>query len=357
MDSGAMTQHLASCIIDTHTQTHWWFVTVLQSVNTTTNEITVTTAPLTGTEVLFYSISATPPTPLIDGEKYYVIKVDATHVKLATTKANATAGTAIDITAQSNGATALVFFPNYDFGQYLVNSRAVAILPIEREITSPQYGNDVIWGGSVYTTNDGSRDVLATTTNAVENRGYFVTPKMYASGVSDVFNLLTLKYSKFLSENDKIVIKYRTEDDRVEFKQIRKNDRWIATWTSTSTFTTTEPEFANAIEGDEVEFMTGGGAGILAHITDITENAGTYTVTIDETYDWYTAGDKARFMFRNWKKFYVIAHGDKNAVNGYFSEQMGVTGKFIQFKVELRGVRTQIEEMALDNKNLLPFLK
>lgn len=323
---------------------------------TATDTITVTTGFPTGTEVIMDAISATPAVPLINGKKYYTIFVDSTHVKLATTLANANAGTAIDITAQPSGTTRLVFFPNYDFGQTILNNRAVALVPIERDIDFPQYGTDVLWGGSLQNTANSAIDYLCTSTAEVENRGYFITPKIYSQNVTDTYNNLVLKFSEFKSERDKIVIKYRTVDDRRDFVYI-SGTRWEATWTSTTTFTTTETEFATAVVGDEVEFVSGGGSGICAHITVISPSAGTYTVTIDETYDFYTAGDKARFIFRNWKKFKTIAYGDTNALQYFYSGELGVKAKFLQLKVELRGVQTRIEALSVDNKYHLPSAK
>ncbi|HCC04994.1 TPA: hypothetical protein DEP58_01650 [Patescibacteria group bacterium] len=323
----------------------------LASVDTSTNQITVTSAPITGTEVIFNAVSATSPAPLVDGKRYFTIKVDATHIKLALTKTLAVAGTAIDITSQSDGTTSLVFFPNTDFGQSLASSRSVAILPIERDIRYPQYGTDLLYGGSAYNSALSSIYYLGTVTGAVENRGYFITPKIFSQNVTDTFNLVTLKFSKFLSDTDKILIKYRTVDDR---RDVIDTTTWLATWASTTTFTTTQVDFADAIVGDEVEFLQGGGSGMVAHITAISLDAGTYTVTIDEAYDYYTAGDKARFVFRNWKKWKTITYGDDNAEQGFISENLGEIGKFIQFKIELRGVQTQIEELSVDNKYHLP---
>jgi hypothetical protein len=74
------------------------------SVNTTTSEITVSSAPETGTPVTYSDGGGTTLTGLTHGATYYTIKVDATKVKLATTYANALAGTAVSITSAPNGA-------------------------------------------------------------------------------------------------------------------------------------------------------------------------------------------------------------------------------------------------------------
>ena len=74
------------------------------AVNTTTDVITLSSTTLfpTGTPVTITS-TTTVPAGLVSGTTYYVINTSGTTIKLATTAANATAGTAIDITSQGTG--------------------------------------------------------------------------------------------------------------------------------------------------------------------------------------------------------------------------------------------------------------
>jgi hypothetical protein len=136
-----------------------------------------------------------------------------------------------------------------------------------------------------------------------------------------------------------------------KYINVNSTGYWRATWTSTTTFTTTQADMASAVVGDEIEILRGAAGGLLAHITEIVNNSGTYTVTIDETFDQYITGDVSTFVFRNWTKFAVI---DPTNTLGYLNEKLDAKGKFIQFKVELRGLGVQIEEMKVDNKYLLP---
>lgn len=55
----------------------------------------------TGDAVL-YTSAGTPPTGVTSGTTYYAIRVDSDTIKLATSSANATAGTAVNITAVGN---------------------------------------------------------------------------------------------------------------------------------------------------------------------------------------------------------------------------------------------------------------
>jgi len=81
-------------------------LTVAQSgstVNTTTEVITVPSNAwmTTGTAIVY--TSPTPAAPLVSGTTYYVINVSSTTIKLATTAANAAAGTAINLTSTGSG--------------------------------------------------------------------------------------------------------------------------------------------------------------------------------------------------------------------------------------------------------------
>jgi len=71
-------------------------------VTISTEKITVTNDIPTGTELRFSSTGVLP-NPIVAGVVYYAIRVDATHVKVATTPVTAAAGTAIDLTDVGSG--------------------------------------------------------------------------------------------------------------------------------------------------------------------------------------------------------------------------------------------------------------
>lgn len=77
-------------------------------VNTGTDVITVPSnnSLYTGTAVVITTTGAVP-TGLTAGNTYYVIRASATTIKLASSRANAVAGTAIDLTAQGSGTNTL----------------------------------------------------------------------------------------------------------------------------------------------------------------------------------------------------------------------------------------------------------
>lgn len=78
--------------------------TASTGVNVTTDEMAVSSneSLQTGTAVVL-TTSGSVPAPLVGGTTYYVIRVSATSVKLATNLANAVAGTVINLTTQGSG--------------------------------------------------------------------------------------------------------------------------------------------------------------------------------------------------------------------------------------------------------------
>jgi len=71
-------------------------------VDIANDKLTVTIDIPTGAEIKF-TTDNTLPTPLVVGTTYYAIRVDATHIKVATSLANANAGIAIDLTDVGTG--------------------------------------------------------------------------------------------------------------------------------------------------------------------------------------------------------------------------------------------------------------
>lgn len=68
------------------------------AVNTGTDTITVTSHGRQTGDAVVFTTSGTPPNPLVAATEYFIIRTGVNTFKLATTYANAIAGTAIDIT-------------------------------------------------------------------------------------------------------------------------------------------------------------------------------------------------------------------------------------------------------------------
>jgi hypothetical protein len=107
---------------------------------------------------------------------------------------------------------------------------------------------------------------------------------------------VALKYQKMKNADDKIVVKYRTH------RSAAYPLKGAVTWTSSTVFTTTSTDFANAAVGDEVFVTVGHGGGCSAHIASISLATSTYTVTLDEAIYGITASDAGIVAVEDFKK-------------------------------------------------------
>lgn len=194
-------------------------------------------------------------------------------------------------------------------------------------------GRSYLLAGCTYFTDASStasaifNDSPATSTTEGQKRGYFITTFFQSSEVQDKFLRLWSIFRRFLASDDKMVFKYRTQEV----------DPIVATitWTSTTTFTTTTDVTAygptatgfNSTTGGEVEVTQGKGSGACVHITGISQNGGTYTVTIDNAIPNVTGTAKARFQ--KWIKMFPEVTGQ---VLSYGNTPIGTSDTRIQIK-------------------------
>jgi hypothetical protein len=318
------------------------------SVVTATGIITVAgvTVPETGTPVFYddgVQGQGTKITPLEYFGKYYTIKLSDTTLKLATTKANALAGTAITLTGTGNNAQSLVFAPNTDFGG--IKETSITLLDYRRKsnLTFPkEVMSKFLIGAVVSKKTTGNLYTICTAVNNQENRGYIITPRIKSPNIEDEFRSLILRFKPLINPEDKIIVKYRTTKPTLALRKLYANSV-KGTFVNSTSFTTTK--LTDVSVGDEVEIVSGAGAGYLAHITDITLDAGTYTVTIDETVENIAASDTFYFVVDNWTKVETLT----SASFDNFEIGIGKNSKWIQFKIELRGIDVKIEDLLIDN--------
>ena len=318
------------------------------AVDTTDDEITVTAAPETGTPTRYSDGSGTSLAGLTNRGLYYAIKVDATTIKLAETYNDAIAGTEIDLTGTGNDDQTLQFYPKRDFGQSLNYSPAGLLYYEPEKNTSNQeyYYQNFFFGA--YCCQNTFTPVFAGgyALEDTENRGYFITSKFMSAQLQEDWQKIFIKHKNLSTELDKIVVKYRTTDIE-PIVSIISSTAGNLTWTDSNTYTTTDTQYANVEVGDEVEFVEGTGSGYLAHITSISEDAGTYTVRIDETIKNLTASDTGTAIVSRWNKLTTLDNGIISNDDGFSEITVGVKSKQIQFKVELRGEDIEVEEILI----------
>lgn len=316
------------------------------NVNTSTDVITVSAAPATGTPVV-----AALDTPgdwgsnVTAGVLYFAIKTGATTMKLATSRANAESGTAVDITAAL--ATVKLFcFPETDFGQQLSES-AWCVRPYRNEDGSAQWweASRYFFGGETAsaTSLSASSEALNTAVPVLPNRSAFETAKVQAESVTESSPAVFVRFTPLRTGEDKIIVKHR-KAEKAGFPL-----RYASvTWTDGDTFTTTDSRFSAVEAGHEIEVIAGRASGCLAHVSSISVNSGTYTVNLDESLPEVAASDVSHVNVDNWAKKEVITSSSETNARGFARVALDARDAvFHQLKVELRGADFGVREIYL----------
>jgi hypothetical protein len=158
-----------------------------------------------------------------------------------------------------------------------------------------------------------------------QKRGYFITTWFESSEITDNWNRIWATYRRFLDSADKIVIKYRLND---EAPSVAVPINWI----STTAFTTDTPTVnVSNYAGYEVEILLGAGSGSSNQITTVTFSSPSYTVNFDTAIPNGGSGS-ATARFQKWIKLGEIT----GQVLSYGSFPISFTNTRIQFKVELQ---------------------
>jgi len=184
-----------------------------------------------------------------------------------------------------------------------------------------------------------------------ENRGYFVTNKIYSQNVTDTWQRIYIKFRGLFDSNDKIKIKYRIKERTKSPVVVGSQGDATCTWTTTTTFTADEPMLASVIADDDFEIWTGRGAGKTAKVVSNTLVGSTYTVVLDTAIG--TVGDITGGSFWNWTALKTF---DNTSIAGFAEIPIAKKGKFVQLKVELEGEggRVQVEELQIINDTFKP---
>lgn len=316
-------------------------------ISVANDTFTTTNVHITGTPVIYIKGGSSLISGLSEKRAYYVIKISDTVFKLALSYSDAISGTAINLTDTGGTAThEFYFFPTYDYGHSFINNRsAVCMLPYELNTNDYRTDNIMYTADLVLP----QKAVLNQTCPILPNRGYFITPKLNSSNKEELYNEVVTKHRP-LKEDEKIIIKYRTTERLwLPFGSISGSDiKTVGTWTDTDTFTTTL-DMSLAEVGDEIEIVAGKGAGMLFHIASLSENAGTWTINLDETFPNAVNAETMYFYVNNFKKLGEITKETSEGVD-YKSISLDKNSKFLQLKIELRGIDVTIEELQVLNK-------
>jgi hypothetical protein len=155
-----------------------------------------------------------------------------------------------------------------------------------------------------------------------EPLSYFITPEIISDTIEEAWEKVVLKANRLVG-SETIEVKYR------KVKSSSYPEYAAISWLTPNTLTYVGTLAAQV--GDEVEVISGNGAGKVAHIVSISGSS-TLTVELDDSIG--TANELATVRFDNWKKIdtsMIATTGE------YKSFGVNETGPWIQFKVVMKG--------------------
>lgn len=321
------------------------------NINTSTDTLTLTggTLPATGNPIKYVSDKNSLIGGLLAGTVYFIIYVDSTNFRLATTYANALAGTAIDITSTGAATNKFLSLDVVDYGvSYTTGIQGAIKIPSTHTLThdSLMFGSQVqdIDSTNLYAN-------LDLTISGFKNIGYGVTPKLYSTQIEDNYQKIYVKYLP-LKTDDKIILKYKAKE--VSGLPVSTTLGYNnCAWTSSTVMTTTKDISAaytviNSTNPTslECEIIGGAGAGQMSQVVSIALAAGTYTITLTDAIDGATSSRFCDIILNNWTKVGEITSSDTTPFKEFGIE---IPSTWLKVKCELRGVDTTVEELQIPN--------
>jgi len=190
-----------------------------------------------------------------------------------------------------------------DFGQNRV-SRVGAIANADKPSTASGRFGTILAGAAIYTSATATNNAIFVddSLNQVQKRGYMVMDWVESDQVADAWDVWWMTYRKFLQSTDNITVKYRS----VESAPVEATITWVNgnTFTVLNSAVDISQYWVSGETGGEVEITRGIAGGACAHIINAVNNAGTWTVTLDESINYGLGTTTASARFQNWIKIF-----------------------------------------------------
>lgn len=311
------------------------------------------TIPATGNPVKYIHNRATKIGGLQTGEIYYIIKLSSTTMKLATNKANALAGTAIDITSVGDTNNYFLALDVTDYAQTLIG-RTGAIGMVERQ---SHVCDSLLFGAELRRIDSSSEDAhLNFLCSGFRNIGYGKTPKITSQQIIDSYGKLFINYRP-LKMGSKIIIKEK-HVEVLGLPVTTPQDNTSCNWTSPREFYTTADlsealVYLNTNDGKELEceIIGGAGAGQMSQIQSMNEDNGTYSVVLVDEIDGASSGRVCDILIENWRLLDTVIAENQT---GTKEIPLDAKSKFSEYKIILDGVDVTIEDIFIPNKTYKP---
>ena len=297
----------------------------------------------TGDAVLASSVSNI--SELVEDQIYFAIRESEKDIRLALSPADALAGRYLTLSGTPSGDT--ITFDVLDSTGAVLSASSGPVFAFNKNRPNVFHGTTLLYCGKVLNRAGVEKSVL-TSLGMGRNVGSFTTIKLPTANITATQQKLYLKFRNLNLDTDEIRVKWRTKERFGMPTPIHGTVTWIDG--ESFTVDTTELDFRGAEIGDEVDIISGAGAGYTAHISEIDGATSIYTVTLDEEVPGISAGGLSSIVVDNWTKHPTLINSDlETASQGYAQLTDFGVSTWIQFKIELRGFNVQVEELQPTN--------
>lgn len=206
-----------------------------------------------------------------------------------------------------------------DYGQIRIAN--VGALCVNKPLIPDTTKNGTLLFGANYYTNDSTTQYglfCDDTIDTTQKYAYFTT-SFILSDTEDTWQKIYTTYKKLLNSTDKIILKYRTEDETPTTATI--------TFTDIDRFTTITDLSGYGV-GDEIQVIQGVGSGKSAHIKSI--SGGTYI--LDDNFPTAVIGLTSKANISHWIKLGEATYDEMKQIKPFTMTKKNIS-PFLQIKV------------------------
>lgn len=290
----------------------------------------------TGDSVLFPLASGA--SGIDNSQIYYASVLSNTTIKVGTSRRAVKDG--LYVTINSDPDT-LVYTPNTEYFQYGRVSSGCIAKPVANANYYANWSSPIIWSSSGQSTDMLTNKWSLNLLTDAYNVGFIETQRIYSDNIEQSWK----KFYTFLDgielENEKVIVKYRTEEELGYPTQAILVD-----WLNANTINITRSACPFLKKGDEVMIVDGYGRGLSAHIDEVNTSSNILSLVLDESHG--LTGEACRVSFTNYKKSTV--HTIENEIKNYLTATIDTQSPWVQVKVELRGFSPAVNMFDLSNE-------
>lgn len=272
-----------------------------------------------------------------DDTVYYLIVVSTTEVKLAKTRTDALAGTAITLGGAVTNATFRVVSYDQHGELFTWNKEPGGIGLVQADSADPPtipklFDTQILWGFK-----DRSDNTYLNATTAGSGIGFADVVRVVSPEVKENYQKFHVKAFDFFMDSDKVIVRANHKS-----RQDLPSPVIVGTYSNDITVGSSDTNLDLAEEGDTVVIVSGNGGGQRRKITAKNGDE----LTLDEAITGASSSDAVIFYIEPHKTYRNTDPDGTEAEN--VEASLGITSSFVDISIEMRGTM-RVPQMQIVN--------